>query len=124
LRAFRSPLRHDCASTTPFPSQCSLIEKPLVGRAIRCTPLLPTRAFSCTAAVRAARRALPVYFTPISQKPDCHLRKTILYALHAIHDKPPKQQAKTHADHQTMAGTFGFKSNCKSLAIGFTDKQI
>ena len=34
------------------------------------------------------------------------------------------QSSGTGPDHQTVAGTFQFKSNGKAIAIGFTDQQI
>ena len=34
------------------------------------------------------------------------------------------QSAGTRPDHQTVAGTFEFKSNGKAIAIGFTDQQL
>jgi hypothetical protein len=34
------------------------------------------------------------------------------------------QTSGTRADHQTVAGTFQFKSNGKAIAIGFTDQRL
>ena len=34
------------------------------------------------------------------------------------------QSSGTRPDHQTVAGTFQFKSNGKAIAIGFTDQQL
>ena len=34
------------------------------------------------------------------------------------------QSSGIRPDHQTVAGTFEFKSNGKAIAIGFTDQQL